>query len=82
MRLGFSMEMNSFSQALGWVGCALGAPGQPVPFLQDGIGGPSSKRPPVEHICAWEIGGLGLSAEQMNLAYFNWGKVLPAAVTC
>lgn len=34
--LGFSMEMNSFSQALGWVGCALGAPGQPVPFQQDG----------------------------------------------
>lgn len=73
--LAFSMEMNSFSQARGWVGCALGAPA-------GWHRGPSSKRPTVEYICAWEIGGPVLSAEQMNLAYFNWGKVLPPAVTC
>lgn len=37
--LGFSMEMNSSSQAPGWVGCALGAMSQSFLLQQDGIRG-------------------------------------------
>lgn len=39
MWFGFPMEMSSFSQALGQGGSAPGAPGQPVPFQEDGMKG-------------------------------------------
>lgn len=79
VRLFYGNELFLPGPRLGWL--CFGSTRSASPLPTEWHRGPSSKRPTVEYICAWEIGGPG-SAEQMNLAYFNWGKVLPSAVTC